>query len=486
MPEVDRNSQSVELAAPHLWWVLHGTLHLTVHDGAGPRIHHITAGTAVSVDRGMRITVRRSAGTTALGFPVPDDATLPFTPDSPVTCADLTGRSDNWHGRLIATFADSLNYLSTPTGVEVGDSSLRPRMPDDPAARAAARLLLAGGDLSVAALADAVYVSPSTLNRRFLAGTGLTVGAWRARLRVSQAAELLAGGSSVESAAHRVGLSSASALCHLVRRTTGLTPAQLGDRVREAPSVPARPAGPALLAQPTLHTWPRVNRFHVLLWAWRGRCSVTLGDTTTDLQEGELLWVPAGVPNHVAMEPGALVLPVGARAGRPAAVASGQDAQDTQTLPRPQSTAVTGESPDALLAAVGREYDPVAPEQTALVDRLFYTFLAGAGDTHGSRLLRRLTEEFRRHPDIDRSLTGWADRLDCTTGDLTDALGLVGADSVRRWASTVRMTMARHLLASGIPVSAVARHLGYSGTASFSHVFRRAHGVPPRAWHGYV
>ncbi|MDN6618985.1 MAG: hypothetical protein L0L02_05085 [Corynebacterium variabile] len=70
---------------PHLWWDLRGTLHLTVHDGAGPRIHHLTAGTAVSVDSGMRITVRRSTGTTALGFPVPDDATLPFTPDCPVT-----------------------------------------------------------------------------------------------------------------------------------------------------------------------------------------------------------------------------------------------------------------------------------------------------------------------------------------------------------------------------------------------------------------
>ncbi|MGP5146625.1 hypothetical protein [Corynebacterium variabile] len=54
---------------PHLWWDLRGTLHLTVHDGAGPRIHHITAGTAVSVDSGMRITVRRSTGTTALGSP---------------------------------------------------------------------------------------------------------------------------------------------------------------------------------------------------------------------------------------------------------------------------------------------------------------------------------------------------------------------------------------------------------------------------------
>ncbi|MDN6662595.1 MAG: helix-turn-helix domain-containing protein, partial [Corynebacterium variabile] len=109
----------------------------------------------------------------------------------------------------------------------------------------------------------------------------MTVGAWRARLRVSQAAELLAGDSSVESAAHRVGLSSASALCHLVRRNTGLTPAQLGDRVREVSADPVQSAQTALPAQPTLHTWPRVNRFHVLLWAWRGRCNVTLGDTTT-------------------------------------------------------------------------------------------------------------------------------------------------------------------------------------------------------------
>jgi len=144
------------------------------------------------------------------------------------------------------------------------------------------------------------------------------------------------------------------------------------------------------------------------------------------------------------------------------------------------------EETDALLAALGREYDPVSPEQTDLVDRQFYSLLTGAGDTHGSHLLRRLTEDFRRHPDIDRTLPGWAERLDCTTGELTEALDLFGAGSLREWAAKVRMAAARQLLASGIPVGAVARHLGYSGTASFSHVFRRTHGVPPGRWHGYV
>lgn len=485
MPSVDRNSQSVELTSPHLWWVLRGTLHLTVHDGPAHRTLPVAAGTAVSVDRGVRISVRRSTDATALGFAVPEDATLPFTPDDPVTCGDI---ADEQHSALIGLFADSLYYLSTPSGA--GDATgaaaaSRPRMPVDPAARAAARLILgdagaaspagpavpAGpGGPSIAALADAVFVSPSTLNRRFLAETGLTVGGWRARLRVSRATGLLAAGHPVEATAHRVGLSSASALCRLVRRHTGMTPGQFRDRSGTAPEKRDREVAP-----PTLTTWPRVNRFHVLLWAWRGTCCVTVGDTATDLREGELIWLPAGLPNHVDMAPGALVLPVGARAGRPAG--------------EPVPTVVTREDaadPDALLSALGREYDPVDPEQTSLVDRLFYGFLTGEVDTHGSHLLRRLTDDFRHHPGVDRTLAQWADRLDCTTAELTGALALFGATGVRQWSARVRMVSARHLLASGIPVGEVARYLGYSGTASFSHVFRRAHGVSPGAWHGYV
>jgi AraC-like DNA-binding protein/quercetin dioxygenase-like cupin family protein len=469
MPAVDRNGQTVELKMPHLWWVLRGSLRLTVRDGDTTRSHHIVAGAAVSVDRGVRVSVHRSADAVALGFPLPEDAALPFTPDSPVTVSEIPA---DWYGTLITRFADSLNYLSTPSS-SGGDASLRPRMPVDSAARAAARILMTdlSGGHSVEDLAEEVFVSPSTLRRRFLAETGLSVGAWRGRLRVSRVAELLDGGSSVESAAHRVGLSSAAALCHLVRRHTGMTPGQLRDRPDPAPSVtPAE----------ELHTWPRVNRFHVLIWAWRGSCRVSIGETTTDLGEGELIWLPAGLPNHVAMNPGGLVLPVGARAGRPAG-----DLTPT-VIPGADAAEDAAEETDALLAALGREYDPVSPEQTDLVDRQFYSLLTGAGDTHGSHLLRRLTEDFRRHPDIDRTLPGWAERLDCTTGELTEALDLFGAGSLREWAAKVRMAAARQLLASGIPVGAVARHLGYSGTASFSHVFRRTHGVPPGRWHGYV
>ncbi|WP_297004192.1 helix-turn-helix domain-containing protein [uncultured Corynebacterium sp.] len=420
----------------------------------------------------MRVSVRRAPDTTALGFPVPEDATLPFTPDSPVTCGDIP---DDWYGTLIARFAESLNYLSTPTGAHSGDRPLLPRMPVDPAARTAARILLSdpAAHPGVTDLAAAVFVSPSTLTRRFRAETGLTVSAWHARLRLSVAAGLLADGCTVESAAHHVGLSSASTLCRLARRHTGATPGQLRDRPGGTPVAGGQEETP-----PTLSTWPRVNRFHVLLWAWRGACRVTVADTTTDLREGELIWLPAGLPNHIDMDPGALVLPVGARAGRP----SGDLAPTVIVAEDPGDTADT----DALLAALGREYDPVATEQTDVVDRLFYGFLAGEVDTHGSRLLRRISGDFRRHPGVDRTPAQWAELLDCTPVELTRALRLSGADSVRQWTARVRMGAARRLLASGIPVGAVARHLGYSGTASFSHVFRRAHGVSPGNWHGYV
>jgi len=80
----------------------------------------------------------------------------------------------------------------------------------------------------------------------------------------------------------------------------------------------------------------------------------------------------------------------------------------------------------------------------------------------------------------------WIERLSCTATELQEALDIFGIPDLRQWTSHVRMVSARRLLASGIPVASVAEHLGYSSTSSFSHVFRRAHGVGPRDYVGHV
>ncbi len=70
-----------------------------------------------------------------------------------------------------------------------------------------------------------VGASGRTLERLFLAETGVPFGRWRALLRVQTAIVRLAGGESVANAARKVGYESVSAFVAAFRRETGMTPA---------------------------------------------------------------------------------------------------------------------------------------------------------------------------------------------------------------------------------------------------------------------
>jgi AraC-like DNA-binding protein len=52
-----------------------------------------------------------------------------------------------------------------------------------------------------------------------------------------------------------------------------------------------------------------------------------------------------------------------------------------------------------------------------------------------------------------------------------------------RYLTDWRMYLAEDLLASGRPVAAVARRVGYDSEEAFSRAFKRAHSVSPGAWH---
>jgi AraC-like DNA-binding protein len=70
-----------------------------------------------------------------------------------------------------------------------------------------------------------IGASERTLARAFLAGTGLSFGRWRTRLRLSAALAELAAGAPVSTVARTVGYESTSAFVAAFRRETGVTPA---------------------------------------------------------------------------------------------------------------------------------------------------------------------------------------------------------------------------------------------------------------------
>lgn len=85
-------------------------------------------------------------------------------------------------------------------------------------------------DRSLAELASAHHVSPRTLERAFLAETGLSPQAWRTQRRMEIAASLLARRAAPAFAAHRTGYASVSAFRRAFKRQYGVVPSEYAKR----------------------------------------------------------------------------------------------------------------------------------------------------------------------------------------------------------------------------------------------------------------
>jgi AraC-like DNA-binding protein len=106
---------------------------------------------------------------------------------------------------------------------------------DARARRLADRMLGApGAPATLAELARGAGASLRTLQRLFLAETGLPLEAWRSRARMQHGVVLLSGGASVTEAALECGYRSPSAFIAAFKRAFGVTP----SRYREPRPVP--------------------------------------------------------------------------------------------------------------------------------------------------------------------------------------------------------------------------------------------------------
>lgn len=130
---------------------------------------------------------------------------------------------------LVAVLSDQLAELS--------DAPLHLPMPTDPRALEVATLLLddpACPD-DVSALAAQVSASRRTLERLFLAETGMSVGRWRTQVRIQAAVRRLVEGKSVTRVAADVGYATPSSFGAAFRQVLGTSPSRyLGAGVGRA------------------------------------------------------------------------------------------------------------------------------------------------------------------------------------------------------------------------------------------------------------
>jgi AraC-like DNA-binding protein len=111
---------------------------------------------------------------------------------------------------------------------EPGPPPFRLPEPTSPTVVEATRLITgdAAGDLATPALAQAVGIGVRTLERRFRAETGMTLGQWRQQRMLLRGLERVAGGASVKDAAATAGYRSPSAFIAAFRKAFGTTPAR--------------------------------------------------------------------------------------------------------------------------------------------------------------------------------------------------------------------------------------------------------------------
>jgi hypothetical protein len=117
------------------------------------------------------------------------------------------------HRRLADVLVDQVTGLP--------DAPLRLPMPADPRALAVATALLADPARAEVAAPGA---SRRTIERIFLAETGMSPAAWRRRLRIIEALRLLAEGEPVTAVALAVGYATPSAFTAMFRAEVGTTP----------------------------------------------------------------------------------------------------------------------------------------------------------------------------------------------------------------------------------------------------------------------
>ena len=378
---------------------------------------------------------------------------------------------------LARAFGGSLGYLdASPSLVEVhgADDLAVPELvwPSSKELRACAEILAANPSLDVAEwlARSGVGWSQRTVQRNFLAETGLTLAGWLRRCRVGVAAKLVQQGRSLEWVAHHVGYQSVAGFIRAFTREVGVTPGRWREDLRSGASRPgeARVVLPRPVRGDSRGTWVRANGAHVAVWAAVGGSTLFVRDRVVELAEGDAVVIPAGMPNSLEIPAGSIVLPVGFRSGvvgdvgeplRPARLGS---VADVRLL--------------SMMLAAYTSMGAVGVDQEAG----FQAVLAGssvAEITAGGIVLARFASMSARSPHLtNQELAG---RLGLDERMLQRVIGERAGVSLAVLRRLLRMTGARHMLGVGAKPSEVSREVGYAHLPAFTRAFRAVHGVPP-------
>lgn len=487
---------------PVVLWVHTGTA--TVETPGGD--HRLSAGEAIWIPPGVMHRTRTDAG--GVVFPI-----FPRAPELRGALAELRvvtippGWEDwfvfqfdfnRYHNRDAPSGAGALLGLVIESASRA-ERSLRGAagpplpMPHSREGRAVAQALLRspGSTWRTDDFAARENLSVRTLQRQFLNETGVVFSEWRTRARVSVAANHLAEGRGVGWTGRHVGYETPAGFTRAFRRHFGVVPrayARGAGALTNGAASPADAAAEPLAALvadvqrepppiPPRQLWSLVHDCHVLWWVYRGEAKIRIGTHEYALQQGDAIWLPAGLSSAVELAERSILLPLGQRYG---AMHIAADDLTVLSLPRDAET--------FLLYTVLTEYTLFQPEspQARLADELFREQLV-AGSGHGMSAgttgsVAAIALAMRRDPADSRSLADWATHLRVASKGLGKEFLSQTGSTFPTWRAQLRMTLAREMLRFGDAPHDVSKVLGYAAPAVFAKVFTTAHGISPRKY----
>ncbi|RII17027.1 HTH-type transcriptional repressor of iron proteins A [Streptomyces sp. YIM 130001] len=212
------------------------------------------------------------------------------------------------------------------------------------------------------------------------------------------------------------------------------------------------------------HPW------HELLWNENGASTAVVGSKVWCITPALGLWMPAGQLHSGSAVSGTTFRAHFFRHGTVSALPDAPVAVDITPLLRLLLERLEEEdlSPDSRARTEAMVVDVLRPSQRGLLVQL-----------PTSSLLRPIVDAVRSDPSDQRTLTGWATALGCSTRTLTRAFRTETGTSFARWVASVRAQHAVQLLSRGHEVDVVADAVGYRSASAFGAAFRRTTGTTP-------
>lgn len=218
-------------------------------------------------------------------------------------------------------------------------------------------------------------------------------------------------------------------------------------------------------------TWNEHSHpWHELLWNEQGTSTAVVGSDVWCVTPTLGLWMPAGQLHSASAVAGTSFRAHFFRYGT------------TSALP---GTPVAVEITPLLRLLLERLGEPdLGPESRAVTEAMVLDVLRPSSRAllvhlPTSELLRPIVDAVRADPGDQRTLTGWAAALGCSTRTVTRAFQAETGTSFARWVAGVRAQHAVRLLAQGFEVDVVADVVGYRSASAFGAAFRRTTGMTP-------